>query len=139
VQWTTLPNYEVACLDVASTPVEITLPQMTCSIESGESVTFASGAIRPDQTHRSNPMMATNWQLPLLVLRHPLDPELQERMTALLAMIGESKASYLYEEQIRQLGPAGAIPLLAFVQSPDSRRQQLRLAIFRSSPATTTH
>lgn len=128
VQWTALPNQEVSCLDVAATPVEITLPLTTCSIQPGECVTFASGSPRPEQTRHSNPMLATNWQLPLLVLGNPHDSELQDRLTGILATIGQSKVSYLYEDQIRQLGPPGAIPLLAFVRSPDSlKKPDLRI------------
>ena len=65
-------------------------------------------------------MTATNWQIPLLALGNPRDSDLQRRLTGLLAAAGRSKAAHLYEEQIRQLGPVGAVPLLAFVRSEES-------------------
>lgn len=123
MQWHALPNHELSCQDVAATPVEIKLPQTTCSIQPGECVTFAAGNILPEQTRRSNPLSATGWQLPLLALRNPRDAELQDRLTGILAVAGEAKSTYLYEDQIRQLGSSGALPLLAFVQSPDSRQK----------------
>lgn len=126
-QWRALPNLELTALDAAETPVEIHLPQATCTIQPGESLTFAGGQPRADQARRSNPLQATSWQLPLLALRDPLDSELQDRLTSMLSRVGQTKVSYLYEDQIRQLGPAGAVPLLAFVRSSESRQQpQLR-------------
>lgn len=123
MQWRTLPNQEISCQDVAASPVEIQLPQMTCTIQPGETLTFESGIRSPKPSVRSNPLQATNWQLPLLACRNPDDLELQERMTSMLAVIGQTKISYMYEEKIRQLGPTGVPPLLAFVRSPDSRNK----------------
>jgi ferric-dicitrate binding protein FerR (iron transport regulator) len=122
-QWRALPNQVLTALDAAATPVEIHLPQATCTIQPGESLTFAGGQPRADQARRSNPLQATSWQLPLLALRDPLDSELQDRLTRMLSLVGQSKVSYLYEDQIRKLGPAGAVPLLAYVRSAESRRQ----------------
>lgn len=122
MQWRALPNRELSCLDVAPTSAEIRLPETTCMIQPGQCVTFASGSPRPEQTHQANPSEATQWQLPLLVLHNPHDLELQHRLTAMLARMGQSKMTYMYEDQIRKLGPAGAIPLLAYVRSPESRQ-----------------
>ena len=38
----------------------------------------------------------------------------------MLARIGQTKMSSMYDTQIRSLGPAGTIPLIAFVRSPKS-------------------
>lgn len=123
MQWRALPNRELSCLHVADTPVQLKLPQTTCTIQPGECLTFASGELRSEATEHVDSLLATNWQLPLLALRQPGDFELRERLKSLLAVIGRSKAAYLYEEQIRQLGPAGAIPLIEFVLAPESREQ----------------
>lgn len=122
MQWRALPNRELSCLDVAPTSAEIRLPETTCMIQPGQCVTFASGSPRPEQTYQANPSEATQWQLPLLLLHNPHDLDLQHRLTAMLAKMGQSKMTYMYEDQIRKLGPAGAIPLLAYVRSPESRQ-----------------
>ncbi|MBS0204601.1 MAG: zf-HC2 domain-containing protein [Planctomycetes bacterium] len=121
MQWRALPNLELSCLDVAQSSAEIRLAETTCLIQPGQCVTFACGSPRPEQTHQANPSEATQWQLPLLLLHNPHDLDLQHRMTAMLAKVGQSKVAHLYEDQIRQLGPAGAIPLLAYVRSDQSR------------------
>ena len=122
MQWRALPNRELSVLDVAPTSAEIRLPETTYMIQPGQCLTFASGSPRPEQTHQANPSEATQWQLPLLVLHNPHDLDLQHRITAMLARVGQSKMAYMYENQIRKLGPAGAIPLLAYVRSPESRQ-----------------
>jgi hypothetical protein len=120
MQWRAVPNVGVTCLDVAPTPAEIQLPQTSCTIQPGQCLTFAAGQPQPDATQHFESLSATNWQLPLLALR-PHDSELRDRLTSLLAVIGNTKVNYMYEDQIRQLGPPGAVPLLAYVMSPESR------------------
>jgi hypothetical protein len=72
------------------------------------------------------------WQLPLLAARQR---ELQDVLRPLLATIGMSKARFLTEDQIRQLGPPGAIALLVFVESSSEtdetelRHTAMRIAI----------
>jgi hypothetical protein len=127
MQWKALPNNVLSCQDVATTPVELQLPSMNCTIQPGECVTFSAGQPVPEAS-RFNPVEATGWQLPLLVLRPPQDSELRSRLTSVLALIGRSKASFLYEDQIRGLGPSGVVPLLAYVRSKESISQpELRL------------
>jgi hypothetical protein len=132
MQWRALPNHEMSCLDASADPLEIQALELTCTIQPGESLTFASGNPKREGSHRMNPLQAMTWQLPLLALRGPVNAELQERLTGMLAFIGESKASYLYEDQIRSLGSDGAIPLLAFVKSVESREKpELRIRAMR--------
>ncbi len=127
MQWKALPNNAMSCQDVANTAIELQLPSMNCTIQPGECVTFSAGQPIPEPT-QFNPVEATGWQLPLLVLRPAQDSELRDRLTSVLALIGRSKASFLYEDQIRGLGPSGVVPLLAYVRSTDSVSQpELRL------------
>jgi hypothetical protein len=127
MQWKALPNNAISCQDVAATAVELQSPSMNCTIQPGECVTFSAGHPVPEAT-RFNPVEVTGWQLPLLVLRPPQDSELRDRLTSVLALIGRSKASFLYEDQIRGLGPSGVVPLLAYVRSKESASQpELRL------------
>jgi len=125
-QWTALADQALTCTATSSRPVELASDAAHCKLEPGERLTFADREA-PGVSRRGNPLLATSWQLPLLVRRSPADEELQSRLAAMLATIGESKAAYLYESQIRDLGPLGALPLLAFVQSPRALEQpQLR-------------
>ncbi|MDB5348685.1 MAG: hypothetical protein JWP89_7062 [Schlesneria sp.] len=127
MQWKALPNNVLSCQDVANTAVELQSPSMNCTIQPGECITFSAGQPIPEPT-QFNPVIATGWQLPLLVLRPPQDSELRDRLTSVLALIGRSKASFLYENQIRGLGPSGVVPLLAYVRSKESVSQpDLRL------------
>ena len=76
------------------------------------------------------------WQLPLLALDDERHPELKENMSWLLAPIGYTKSRHFNEQQIRALGPRGAIPLLAYVRysagqpsQQTTRRTAMRLAL----------
>lgn len=123
MQWRTSPDQVMSCVDLSATPVEISMSSASCTIQPGESLSFASG--RPDSkgAQRVDTVLETSWQIPLLTLKNPNGSELRQRLISMLTLIGEAKAAYLYEDQIRQLGPAGAMPLIAFVQSVESRQQ----------------
>lgn len=142
MQWRAVPDLGLTCVDVDTAAVKIESAQTSRTIEPGECVTFASDSARVAQSQRTDPFQATSWQLPLLALRDPLDVELQDRLQRVLAVVGKSKAAYFYEDQIRRLGPAGALPLLAYVRSPDSRRDSdlriraMHFVVELAAPAT---
>ncbi len=77
-------------------------------------------------------LQATSWQLPLLNTRPPNDPDLQGMLQGLLAHgllanAGMTKMIAFDSTQIRNLGPTGTLPLIAFVRSPESQaRPDLR-------------
>ncbi len=96
----------------------------------------------PDDTPFSHPAYAWYWQLPLLAL-DANDPDLfalivkmlpEESVLNTKAAIGATKLDYLYDQEIRLLGPRAALPLLAFVrreeskQTPARRLRAMRLA-----------
>jgi hypothetical protein len=81
---------------------------------------------RIDQVRSSDRLMAASWMQPLLILKGHADPELAGRVDDLLARVGESKVSNLYEEEIRRLGEYGALPLLRYVESPRSSTETAR-------------
>lgn len=91
---------------------QITVGTRDCMVSPGETVSIdANHAVERRPAVESAGKV---WQLPLLAVGNSADPELIDAMTVLLAPIGKTKAMHLHEEQIRLLGPAGAIPLLAY-------------------------
>ena len=90
-----------------------------------------SMACSPESDHQPtgyyDPLQATSWQLPLLNTRPPNDPDLQRMLQSLLAEVGMTKVRTFDSSQIRSLGPAGTLPLIAFVRSTESQsRPELR-------------
>jgi len=120
-QWQASANQELSCLAVSSLPIELRMNSSaaSCTVSPGDTLTFAAGSA-PERSGNANRLEAISWQLPLLILRSPGDQELRQRLTQLLAAAGRTKMAYLYEDQIRQLGAKGTLPLLAFVRSPES-------------------
>ena len=93
----------------------------SCSVNPGETVQIGN-----DQNVESDEQMvavAKAWQLPLLASRES-HAELNQSVTWLLSPIGYTKATHFNEKQIRALGPAGAIPLLAYVKHSGSEMSQ---------------
>lgn len=90
-----------------------------CEVKPGGCVTVdAANAFQPVNHDSSNKV----WQLPLLAST-TMNDELADVLEPLLVQIGSTKAGHVHETQIRKLGPAGAIPLLAYVQSQKSHLQ----------------
>jgi len=71
-------------------------------------------------------LTATRWMQPLLALQGHQSLELTSRVDALLAHVGRTKVSYLYEQDLRNLGEFGALPLLRFVQTADPNSERER-------------
>jgi len=65
-------------------------------------------------------LLLTSWVNELIAFEPDHAHELQERVDALLAMLGRSKMEFLYEGEIRSLGDHCALPLLRYVESEGS-------------------
>lgn len=97
---------------------------MTCSSKADEVLVRSSS---------DDFLVASRWMQPLLSQEGDKGPELNRRVDALLARIGRTKLSFLYEQDLRNLGEAGALPLLRFVQSansavdPERRQSAMRI------------
>lgn len=150
-QWS-VQEQGTKCIGVSDTTTELTRTESTrtdmktpltvsCSVEPGQSL-WVVNENAPVASGREDRLLATGWQLPLLAIRQPDDPDLQDHLQSLLARIGQTKMSSLYDSQIRGLGPSGTIPLIAFVRSPESRdkpelRHQAMQIIADLAPAST--
>ena len=123
-QWQALGDQETRCLAVSPASIEVKMeqPKFGCTVNPGDTLAIRQGDV-PATGARADLFQALSWQLPLLVLKSPDDLELRRLLTQLLARVGQSKMRSLYDEQIRSLGPAGTIPLLAYVRSAESSEQ----------------
>ncbi|MFT3879963.1 MAG: FecR domain-containing protein [Gemmatales bacterium] len=69
---------------------------------------------------------ATNWVNEILVLKGRDNPELNRRINDVMASIGETKMSFLAEEEIRTLGDHCVVPLCRYLQTARSHQQGTR-------------
>ena len=120
------------CWSFSQSTTELEMSVFRCPVGPGETV-----VVKEDQdVERANPNLeqATLWQLPLLAITPSNDQELRRRLEPMLISIGSTKLGFMNERQIQSLGPAGAIPLLAYVKStrtdedPTLRRRAMRIA-----------
>ena len=89
-------------------------------LKAGESASIVRGQIVKAE-RVGDPLLEASWIHALLVRKGEDDKELAGRVDQLLARLGQSKVSFLYEQEIRGLGEHAALPLLRFVQSPHSQ------------------
>jgi Putative zinc-finger len=98
--------------------VSVTARNESRQLKPNETATITRDRI--DNVHDADRLLAASWIQPLLVLKGHADPELAHRIDDLLAEVGQSKVSNLYEDEIRRLGEYSVLPLLRYVQSPRS-------------------
>ena len=115
------------CIAVSEQTTELRSgANQTWTITPGQSMACSPGG-HHELTGYYDRLQATSWQLPLLNTRPPNDPDLQGMLQGLLADVGMTKVRSFDSSQIRSLGPAGTLPLIAFVRSPESQaRPELR-------------
>jgi hypothetical protein len=71
-------------------------------------------------------LLASRWMQPLITREGHDSPELTRRVDAMLARIGRAKISFLLEQDLRNLGEYGALPLLRFVQTANGEADRDR-------------
>lgn len=69
---------------------------------------------------------ATNWVNEILILKGKDNPELIRRIHDVMASIGETKMSFLAEDEIRTLGDHCVVPLCRYLQSERSQQHGSR-------------
>jgi ferric-dicitrate binding protein FerR (iron transport regulator) len=92
-------------------------------VAAGQRVRLVDGRIE-ETAAVADALQATAWINDLLVRKAPENPELTERLNDILAQLGQTKLSYLYEDEIRRLGSRAALPLLRYVASPRSQANE---------------
>lgn len=109
----------------AAGDVSVTVGGTQRTLPAGAVGTLSDGDL---QIRESEPdvIQAQRWMQPLLTLGGHGNPELTQRVDALLARVGRTKLAYLYEQDLRNLGEYGALPLMKFVQSEASRQEPVR-------------
>jgi len=70
--------------------------------------------------------LATSWVNEILALKGPENEEFTKRLDNLLAQIGQTKMNFLYEKEIVALGDHCVKPLVKFIQSDLSRKDQAK-------------
>jgi ferric-dicitrate binding protein FerR (iron transport regulator) len=85
-------------------------------IESGKKVRIANGTAGDPQV--ADLITTTNWVNELLMMKGRDNAELRKRIDSILAIIGNEKMGYMYEDEIRALGDHCVLPLTRYVQSP---------------------
>jgi hypothetical protein len=94
-------------------------------VNSGESARVVDGTVT-ERGRIGDVVLATRWVNEILVRKGRDDAEVNQRVNDLLAQIGESKLSNLYEEEIRSLGDSCVLPLLRYLQSERSKDQEFK-------------
>ncbi len=89
-------------------------------VRSGEQARIASGIVKKSPAR--DLVLATSWVHEILVMKGHDNEELKRRIEDLFAQIGESKMSFLAEEEILALGDHCVRPLYSFIQSELSRK-----------------
>lgn len=94
---------------------EATVPAAKEAIKAGKKVKLVDGQIADGQA--IDPWLDTAWINSLLAIQSPDQPQLAQRVNHLLAQVGATKLSHLYEDELRRLGDAGTPPLVQYLKS----------------------
>jgi hypothetical protein len=89
-------------------------------VRSGEAATIIKGQIdHKEQVH--DLALATSWVHEILILKGRDNQELAKRLDDILAQIGQGKAEFMAESEIRSLGDHCVLPMTRYIQSERSR------------------
>ncbi len=103
-------------LDAAAGKITLVTPDGDRLVMPGQRIRVTrDGVVLQEKVE--NALLAAGWMDALLMRKRPDDPDLKLRVDALLARIGQSKASFLHERELRGLGEHCVLPLTRFVQS----------------------
>ncbi|MCG8648824.1 MAG: anti-sigma factor, partial [Pirellulales bacterium] len=137
-----IEKQQASCSSLAAKTTAWQMGEWTCKVAPGETVVVDH--YQNVQRRWDGDGASKVWHLPLLAVDRPdvgqFQGELSSILQPLLVPIGRSKASHMHEQQIRALGPAGAIPLLAYALSAESHREpKLRYTAVRMAAEMSDH
>lgn len=121
------PKGEGRVISAPGSSVDVRTPSGQHQLRPGEGVRIVGGKVSTSRDVGDS-LLSASWIHPLLAKKGHGDPELNERVDELLARIGHSKMSMLYEREIRSLGEYCVLPLIRYVQSPISQNDPGRRA-----------
>src|SRR5262249_35136250 len=89
-------------------------------VRSGEAATIINGQIdHKDQVREL--ALATSWVHGILILKSRDNKELAKRLDDILAQIGQGKAEFMAENEIRSLGDHCVLPMTRYIQPERSQ------------------
>ena len=100
--------------------IDVLTPSGRQRLKRGETISIVKGAITK-ANQAADPLLSARWTQPLLIRKGYNNRELGGYVDQLLARVGQSKVSYLFEQDIRSLGEYAALPLIRYVESPLSK------------------
>ncbi len=92
-------------------------------VQTGQAATIVDGRVK-ERRPIGDPLELTSWTNEILTLKGRDNEELAKRVDDLLAQIGQAKADFFNEQQIRSLGDHCVLPLTRFIQSERSQANQ---------------
>ena len=95
------------------------------SVAVGQRLAFAEGN-EPEIESSLNPIVETRWLHDILTANTDAAQELEQRVNRILAELGYSKLTNLWEDELRNLGSKSVDPLIAFLLSEESKHQGIR-------------
>ncbi len=138
--WTSKSSSGVRVVS-ASGEIELQFGAQTATLQTGESAEIVDGTLLP-VGRAEDPLFSTRWIHPLLIQNGPADGELKQRVDDMLAKIGLSKVSNLYEAELRSLGEYSVLPLIRYLESPlsdqDVHRRRVAARIVSDLAVTWT-
>jgi ferric-dicitrate binding protein FerR (iron transport regulator) len=120
--------------DVLCKPVETVLTVLEGStkvagkaedqlVRSGEAATIINGVIDHKEQVRDL-ALATSWVHEILILKGRDNKELAKRLDDILAQIGQGKAEFMAENEIRSLGDHCVLPMTRYIESERSQSDE---------------
>jgi ferric-dicitrate binding protein FerR (iron transport regulator) len=96
----------------------------SCEVSAGQQLNVRTNAeLTPLPKQEYELFQATSWINEILVLKGRGNQELSRRIDDIFASIGQTKAEFMLEEEIRVLGDHSVVPLTKYLLSPRSLGQ----------------
>ena len=119
-QFDILKREQSATLTVVQGSTRVEGQRSATVVGAAQSVVITNG-VASDVTPVTDLLVVTSWVNELVAMKGRDNAELERRINDLLASIGQTKTSQMYESEIRALGDHCVLPLTRYIQSDRSR------------------